>query len=84
METWQGKHFSITDPEGVNTVIYQINKTPKEYLKEYPKYTPATMQINPSIPTTLTPGKTRNSIRTNIAPIKINITMINHSIARKL
>ena len=39
METWQGKHFSITDPDGVNTVIYQINKTPKEYLKEYPKYT---------------------------------------------
>ena len=39
METWQGKHFSITDPEGVNTVIYQINKTPKEYMKEYPKYT---------------------------------------------
>ena len=39
METWQGKHFSITDPEGVNTVIYQINKTPKEYLKEYTKYT---------------------------------------------
>lgn len=39
METWQGKHFSITDPEGVDTVIYQINKTPKEYMKEYPKYT---------------------------------------------
>ena len=39
MEKWQGKHFSITDPEGVNTVIYQINKTPKQYLKEYPKYT---------------------------------------------
>lgn len=39
METWQGKHFSVTDPEGVNTVIYQINKTPKEYIKEYPKYT---------------------------------------------
>ncbi len=39
METWQGKHFSITDPEGVNTVIYQINKTPKELLKDYPKYT---------------------------------------------
>ena len=39
METWQGKHFSITDPEGVNTVIYQINKTPKDFLKEYPKYT---------------------------------------------
>ena len=39
MDNIQGKHFSITDPEGVNTVIYQINKTPKEYLKEYPKYT---------------------------------------------
>ena len=39
METWQGKHFSITDPEGVNTVIYQINKTPKDLTKEYPKYT---------------------------------------------
>lgn len=39
MEMLQGKHFSITDPKGVNTVIYQINKTEKEFLKEYPKYT---------------------------------------------
>ena len=39
METWQGKHFSITDPKDVNTVIYQINKTEKEFLKESPKYT---------------------------------------------
>ena len=39
MESWKGKHFSITDPKGVNTVIYQIIKTPKELLKEYPKYT---------------------------------------------
>ena len=39
MDTIQGKHFSITDPEGVKTVIYQINKTEKQYLKEYPKYT---------------------------------------------
>lgn len=39
MEAMQGKHFSITDPEGVKTVIYQVNKTKKEYLKEYPKYT---------------------------------------------
>ncbi len=39
METIQGKHFSITDPEGVKTVIYQVNKTKKEYLEEYPKYT---------------------------------------------
>ena len=26
MEMWQGKHFSITDPKGVSTVIYQINE----------------------------------------------------------
>lgn len=39
MESIQGKHFSITDPTGVNTVIYRINKTAKEYLNEYPKYT---------------------------------------------
>ena len=39
METIQGKHFSITDPEGVRTVIYQVNKTEKEFLKDYPKYT---------------------------------------------
>ena len=39
MENIQGKHFSITAPEGVNTVIYRINKTAKEYLAEYPKYT---------------------------------------------
>ncbi len=39
METWQGKHFSITDPKDVNTVIYQINRTEKEFLKDSPKYT---------------------------------------------
>lgn len=39
MDAIQGKHFSITDPEGVKTVIYQINKTEKEFLNEYPKYT---------------------------------------------
>lgn len=39
MESIQGKHFSITDPQGVKTVIYRVNKTEKEYLKEYPKYT---------------------------------------------
>ncbi len=39
MESIQGKHFSITDPKGVNTVIYQVNKTEKEFLKEYPKFT---------------------------------------------
>ena len=39
MESWKGKHFSITDPKGVNTVIYEVYKTKKEYLKKYPKYT---------------------------------------------
>ena len=39
MEITQGKHFSITDPKGINTVIYQVNKTEKEYLNEFPKYT---------------------------------------------
>ena len=39
MDIAQGKHFSITDPKGINTVIYQVNKTEKEFLKEYPKYT---------------------------------------------
>lgn len=39
MESIQGKHFSITDPQGVSTVIYRVNKTEKEFLKNYPKYT---------------------------------------------
>ncbi len=39
MDKIQGKHFSITDPQGVNTVIYRVNKTPKELLQEYPKFT---------------------------------------------
>ena len=39
MESLQGKHFSITDPKDVNTVIYQVNRTEKEFLKDSPKYT---------------------------------------------
>ena len=39
MEIVQGKHFSITDPKGVSTVIYKINETEKEFLKESPKFT---------------------------------------------
>lgn len=38
-EIIQGKHFSITDPQNVNTVIYEINKTEKEISKNAPKYT---------------------------------------------
>ena len=39
METWEGKNFSVTDPKGVKTVIYQVNKTSKEFLEDSPKYT---------------------------------------------
>ena len=35
----QGKHFSITDPQNVKTVIYKVNKTEKEALKNSPKFT---------------------------------------------
>ena len=38
-EEFQGKYFSITDPQGVNTVIYRVNRTAKELQKQYPKYT---------------------------------------------
>ena len=33
MEGIKGKHFSITDPQGVNTVIYRILETEKEYIE---------------------------------------------------
>ena len=39
MDGISGKHFSITDPQGVNTVIYQVNETEKELLDKNPKYT---------------------------------------------
>ena len=38
-ENLQGKYFSITDPKNVSTVIYQVNRTEKEFLKTAPKYT---------------------------------------------
>ena len=43
MDMWQGKHFSITDPKDVRTVIYQVNnslyaETETEY-KDF-RYTP--------------------------------------------
>lgn len=37
--SWEGKHFSITDPKDINTVVYQINETEKEYQKDSPKFT---------------------------------------------
>ena len=39
MATLEGKHFSITDPKDVSTVIYRINETEKEFQKDSPKYT---------------------------------------------
>ena len=36
---FQGKYFSVTDPQGVNTVIYRINETAKELRDRYPRYT---------------------------------------------
>lgn len=38
-EAIQGKHFSITDSQSVNTVIYEVNKTEKENAKNSPRYT---------------------------------------------
>lgn len=39
MEEYSGKHFTITEPFGENTVVYEIYKTHKEYLHIYPEYT---------------------------------------------
>ena len=39
MEESFGKHFSITEPKNINTVIYKVNKTEKEFLKDNPKFT---------------------------------------------
>lgn len=39
MTNLEGKHFSITDPKDINTIIYRINETEKEFLKGSPKYT---------------------------------------------
>lgn len=37
-ENISGKYFSITDKEAVNTVIYQVNRTEREF-QNSPKYT---------------------------------------------
>ena len=33
MENFEGKHFSITDPQNVRTVVYEVSKTEKEFEK---------------------------------------------------
>lgn len=39
MENFVGKHFSITDPQNVRTVVYEVSKTEKELEKNSPKFT---------------------------------------------
>lgn len=39
MESLEGKHFSITDPQDVNTVVYELNETAKELAINSPKFT---------------------------------------------
>ena len=39
MENFEGKHFSITDPQNVRTVVYEVSKTEKEFEKNSPKFT---------------------------------------------
>ena len=45
-QTINGKHFSITDPKGVKTVIYEVSKTDKEVAKQGPKYTVERLEFN--------------------------------------
>jgi len=49
MDSIQGKYFSITDPQGVNTVIYRIIETDKELLNQFPKYTVERLQQSEEI-----------------------------------
>ena len=40
MESFEGRHFSITDPQNVNTIVYKLDETEKEFAKQNsPKYT---------------------------------------------
>ena len=39
MKILEGKSFSITDPNDIKTIVYQVNITEKEKLRELPKYT---------------------------------------------
>ena len=39
MENYEGKHFSITDQQNVNTIVYKLDETEKEYAQNAPKFT---------------------------------------------
>ena len=38
-QTINGKHFSITDPQGVKTIVYKLDETKKMEDQKSPKYT---------------------------------------------
>ena len=63
MDMLQGKHFSITDPKGVNTVIYQVNKTKKEFLDQYPKYTVERLDFTEEIKPRLYFNEVENKVK---------------------
>lgn len=39
MENFEGKHFSITDQQNVNTIVYKLDETDKEISRNAPKFT---------------------------------------------
>lgn len=39
MESLEGKHFSITDPQNVKTLVFEVSKTEKNKEKNSPKFT---------------------------------------------
>ena len=45
----QGKYFIITDPINISTVIYQVNKTGREFVKNAPKYTVERLEYSEEI-----------------------------------
>ena len=39
MENFEGKHFSITDQQNVNTIVYKLDETEKSLAANAPKFT---------------------------------------------
>ena len=39
MENYEGKHFSITDQQNVNTIVYKLDETEKALAANSPKFT---------------------------------------------
>ena len=49
MEEHSGKHFTISEPFGENTVVYEIYKLRKEYLHMFPEYAVERVEFTESI-----------------------------------